>query len=205
MERQLEQLAAIMKTQAEMAQQREDRLTALLEGLTGDGRNSSAAAANAEGQSRAKVPHSVAPAPHLSSSVSLKEFDAWRHKFEGYATLTGIRLLTPAEQRSALTSLLDEDWTRTLRYGLQVEEGADLKQILDAMETHLRNQRNIIVDRREFHLRTQDVGESFDDFLCRIKEIAAFCDFCPDFSIMGGPVAPSCQLVVPVTPGIQLS
>ncbi|XP_064089177.1 uncharacterized protein LOC135203373 [Macrobrachium nipponense] len=46
------------------------------------------------------------------------------------------------------------------------------------MESHLRGQRNIIVDRREFYLRKQEIGESFDDFLCDIREIAAFCDFC---------------------------
>ncbi|XP_068226846.1 uncharacterized protein [Palaemon carinicauda] len=127
---------------------------------------------------RYKIPHSATPAPHLSSSISLKEFDAWRHKFDGYAMLTGIKSLTPAKQRSVLASVLDEDWTRTLRYGLSFPADADLETILNAMERHLRGQRNVIVDRREFYLRKQQTGESFDDFLCGIREIAAFSDFC---------------------------
>ena len=65
-----------------------------------------------------------------------------------------------------------------MRYGLAVDDDADLKAILDAMEAHLRGQRNIIVDRRDFYSRAQESGETLDDFLCNIKEIAAFCDFC---------------------------
>ncbi|KAG7174299.1 hypothetical protein Hamer_G003234 [Homarus americanus] len=125
-----------------------------------------------------KLPHSATLAPHLSSSASVREFDAWRHKFEGYVKLTKIHYLPPDQQRSTLVALLDDDWTRTLRYGLAVADGAHLKTTLDATEAHLRRQRNVIVDRRDFYSRVQVAGESFEDFLCSIKEIAAFCDFC---------------------------
>ncbi|XP_068228046.1 uncharacterized protein [Palaemon carinicauda] len=187
MEGQLEQLTERLAKQADMAQKREERLSMMLEtmmrvqnGNVNENRQRSGGAeiSQNDAQCRYKIPHSATPAPHLSSSVSLKEFDAWRHKFEGYAMLTGIKSLTPAEQRSVLASVLDEDWTRTLRYGLSFPADADLETILNAMESHLRGQRNVIVDRREFYLRKQETGESFDDFLCGIREIAAFCDFC---------------------------
>ncbi|XP_064116668.1 uncharacterized protein LOC135222514 [Macrobrachium nipponense] len=145
---------------------REERLTAILEGFAGT-------SGHHRNQSQAKA----VPAPHLSS-VSLKEFGSWRHKYEGHAVLTRMSSLSIAEQRSALISVLDDDWTRTLRYGLSLDDGADLKTILDAMELHLRNQRNVIVDRRNFHTRVQELHETFNDFLCGIKEIASFCDFC---------------------------
>lgn len=186
MEKQLEQLTALMARQMEEAQRREERLTSVLEGLATSQRVSSAGE-DGESVSRAdgaatrmqvKLPHTATPAPHLSSSASLKEFDAWRHKFEGYVKLTRINCLPPDEQRSALLALLDVDWARTLRFGLTLPDEADLKATLDAMETHLRRQRNVIVDRRDFYSRVQEEGESFDDFLCSIKEIAAFCDFC---------------------------
>ncbi|KAK3880187.1 hypothetical protein Pcinc_015318 [Petrolisthes cinctipes] len=126
----------------------------------------------------ARFPASAATTPHLTSSASLREFDVWRYKFEGYVTLTKINMLTRTEQRAALTAVLDDEWTRTLRYGISVPEDADLGSILDAMGEYLRNQRNIIVDRRDFYLRVQEAGESFDDFLCSVKEIANFCEFC---------------------------
>ena len=190
MDKQLEQLTAILTRQAQMAEsaqeeakKREERLASMMEDLVSAQVNNSSAngdpgARTSDSQPRHKIPPGAAAAPHLSSSASLKEFDAWRHKLEGYVMLTGITSLTPTEQRSALISLLDDDWTRTLRYGLNVSDTADLKVTVDAMEAHLRGQRNVILDRREFNSRIQELDENFDDFLCSIKEIAAFCDFC---------------------------
>lgn len=57
-------------------------------------------------------------------------------------------------------------------------DDAGLEQVLNAMEAHLRGQRNVIVYRREFYARVLQPGETFDDFLCAVKEIANFCNFC---------------------------
>ena len=186
MEKQLEQLTALMVKQAEMTQsaqeearRREERLSSMLEefvrshvdGVGNSGESDSRLHERDAERPHRRFPQGTTPAPHLSSSVSLREFDAWRHKLEGYAMLTGITTLTPAEQRSALMSLLDDDWTRALRYGLNVSDTADLKTILDAMEAHLRGQRSVILDRRDFYSRTQEVDETFVDFLCGIKAL----------------------------------
>ncbi|KAK3874434.1 hypothetical protein Pcinc_020639 [Petrolisthes cinctipes] len=193
MEKQMEALTALLVRQAEAAQRaqeegqrREERLNQLLEHMVAQpssqstsrtGSDDTSSSSNTSTHS-ARFPASAATTPHLTSSASLREFDAWRYKFEGYVTLTKINMLTRTEQRAALTAVLDDEWTRTLRYGISVPEDADLGSILDAMGEYLRNQRNIIVDRRDFYLRVQEAGESFDDFLCSVKEIANFCEFC---------------------------
>ncbi|KAK3882649.1 hypothetical protein Pcinc_012985 [Petrolisthes cinctipes] len=193
MEKQMEALTALLVRQAEAAQRaqeegrrREERLNQLLEHMVAQpssqstsrtGSDDTSSSSNTSTHS-ARFPASAATTPHLTSSASLREFDAWRYKFEGYVTLTKINMLTRTEQRAALTAVLDNEWTRTLRYGISVPEDADLGSILDAMGEYLRNQRNIIVDRRDFYLRVQEAGESFDDFLCSVKEIANFCEFC---------------------------
>ncbi|XP_037076346.1 uncharacterized protein LOC119097409 [Pollicipes pollicipes] len=46
------------------------------------------------------------------------------------------------------------------------------------MQHHLRRQRNIIIDRRDFNTRVQQQGETFDEFLCTLRETASFRDFC---------------------------
>ena len=46
------------------------------------------------------------------------------------------------------------------------------------METHLRSQRNVILDRRDFYRRNQATDELFDDYFIALKEISEFCDFC---------------------------
>ena len=50
--------------------------------------------------------------------------------------------------------------------------------LIQRMEDHIRRQRNVILDRRDFYLRRQEAGERFDDFFMSLKEIGQFCDFC---------------------------
>ena len=119
------------------------------------------------------------PAPRLHEGASLREFACWRDKFDGYAIITGLSSLHQKTQTAALMSLLDDHWTRTLRHGLDVNiNTSDINSILDSMERHLRQQRNIILDRRDFYSRQQEDGEPFDDYLVALREIAQFCDFC---------------------------
>ncbi|KAK4292901.1 hypothetical protein Pmani_034362 [Petrolisthes manimaculis] len=154
MERQLEALTDLLMRQAEAAQRaqeegqrREERLNQLLERMvvqqtsqstsrTGSDDASSSSNTSTHG---VRYPTSAATTPYLTSSASLREFDACQHKFEGYVTFTKINMLTRTEQRAALTAVLDDEWTRTLRYGISVPEDADLGSILDTMGEYLRN------------------------------------------------------------------
>ena len=125
-----------------------------------------------------RLPAGGTPAPKLSASASLREFEIWKSKFEGYSLLVGLPDLTMAEQRAALLALLDDDWSRTVKFGIPGSESASVEEIVAAMQQHLRRQRNVLLDRRDFDSRVQQEGESFDEYLCTLKEIAAFCDFC---------------------------
>ena len=119
------------------------------------------------------------PAPRLVEGVSLREFATWREKFKGYALLTELSELPQESQTAALMALLDDQWARVLRHGLDVNVNtSSMEDIIDSMERHLRQQRSIILDRRDYYSRQQEDGESFDDFLIALKEIAQFCDFC---------------------------
>ena len=191
-EDQIARLTALLVHQSEMASRRDERLAAMLErALTQErtpptaptgGASSSSADSSASSGAAAGAPGRLPPgaitAPHLSSSASLKEFGAWRQKFQDYQLLAHLDSLPANEQKAALMSLLDDEWSRTLRYSIRLEPDGKIKDILDAMETYLRGQRSIVLDRREFYSRVQEPGESFDDFVCAIKEIAAYCDFC---------------------------
>ncbi|KAF0290059.1 hypothetical protein FJT64_011716 [Amphibalanus amphitrite] len=97
--------------------------------------------------------------------ASLREFTVWTEKVKGYFLLTGAGELHVKGQRAALLSLLDEDWHRVIRFGLDLTEDATPDTVMNAMEGHLRKQRNVLVDRREFYGRVQEPGERFDEFL----------------------------------------
>ena len=174
---QLERVTALMAQQSEQAAQREERLAAMLErALTSQVERPAARSETAiseSGQSPAaaaplaKLPSGAITAPHLTSSASLKEFGAWRQKFADFKLLTRLGTLSIAEQKAALMSLLDDEWTRTLRYSLQISR--NLEAILDVMEAHLRGQHSVILDRRDFYSRIQEPDEMLDDFLSSIK------------------------------------
>ncbi|KAF0296770.1 hypothetical protein FJT64_005784 [Amphibalanus amphitrite] len=79
--------------------------------------------------------------------------------------LAGVNQLTQEEQRASLYSLVDDEWHRIIKFGLNITETASLSDTIRAMEDHLRSQRNVILDRRDFFRRNQQPDESFDDYL----------------------------------------
>ncbi|XP_043194744.1 uncharacterized protein LOC122366489 [Amphibalanus amphitrite] len=141
-----------------------------------------AAAAARREERMAALLERVLPGPTAvqDATAPAQEFEAWKEKFSGYCLLTGVHDLTEAEQRAALLAVLDDDWARVVRFGLPIPAEASMADVITAMHTHLRRQRNVVIDRCEFNMRMLEPGESVDDFICALKEIASCCDFCPN-------------------------
>ncbi|XP_043232767.1 uncharacterized protein LOC122387025 [Amphibalanus amphitrite] len=187
----MELLRGMLQQQLELAAaaaRREDRMAALMErvlpGPTAvqDATAPAQAAAGPDSgaRPRARMPAAGTPTPRLAATATLKEFEAWKEKFSGYCLLTGVHDLTEAEQRAALLAVLDDDWARVVRFGLPIPAEASMADVITAMHAHLRRQRNVVIDRCEFNMRMLEPGESVDDFICALKEIASCCDFCPN-------------------------
>ena len=118
--------------------------------------------------------------PRLPSSCSLRDFDAWTYRFSEYRVSERLSELPVAEQRAVFLSSLDDEWLRIVRFGLPIATAeTDLDTIITALRTHLRRQRNPVLDRRDFDTRAQERGETVDEYMCALREIAASCDFCP--------------------------
>ncbi|KAF0300938.1 hypothetical protein FJT64_026671 [Amphibalanus amphitrite] len=186
----MELLRGMLQQQLELAAaaaRREDRMAALMErvlpGPTAvqDATAPAQAAAGPDSgaRPRARMRAAGTPTPRLVATATLKEFEAWKEKFSGYCLLTGVHDLTEAEQRAALLAVLDDDWARVVRFGLPIPAEASMADVITAMHAHLRRQRNVVIDRCEFNMRMLEPGESVDDFICALKEIASCCDFCP--------------------------
>ena len=191
----VEQLTVLLRQQMETASQdrleareREERLTERLLTLTTpaiQGRQlPSAEQGETEPGPRAAgcLPSSaLASAPRLVSGASLREFSVWKDKFKGHCKLTRMNQLPIDEQKAALIALLDDDLIRLVKYSLDVNLDAvtvTTDVIIEKIGEHLRKQKNVILDRRECFQRTQEAGESFNDFLIAVKEIHEFCNFC---------------------------
>ena len=84
---------------------------------------------------------------------------------------------------------MDDEWLRIVNFSLNIDIDnvtTTTDDIVEAMKKHqewrkhIRKQRNVILDRREFYTRSQERGESFNDFLIAVKEIYQFCEFCTE-------------------------
>ena len=64
--------------------------------------------------------------------------------------------------------------------GLTDDQRKSVKEIVTAIEAYVNGQINESVVRRAFRSRTQQDGETFDDFLVSLRELAKTCNFCDD-------------------------
>ena len=175
-----EQIKSMSETQAQMSQtqtRRDEQFTAMLETQA----QLTERISQIGGASAPKKPTNPSPAPRLNGNCSLREFSSWKTKWADYCLLNSIDKLEPGEQKAVFRALLDDEWLRILQFVLQIklgDESSTTDEIITAMQEYLRSQRNIVLDRKDFYLRNQQHGESFDDYYMTLQEIAAFCDFC---------------------------
>ena len=122
------------------------------------------------------------PPERLARDVSLRTFKSWRQTWEDYATLARLHKLSSLEQIACLRTCFTEEMRSTLEHVIG-EDSNSTKDVLDRIEKHLRNQRNVALDRVLFEERRQEEGESFDSFFISLKELAGeaeLCDSCLD-------------------------
>ena len=180
--------AANMREEA--AVRREERLASMLsdmhalaaERVTGSTTPDAAVTLNSAARQSADSARpplvSVGPGPSLQEGISLQEFGTWETRLRAHAQRARWDQLSVEDQTASVLALLDDYWTRALQHGLEIALPNTYGNIVAAFQKHLRRQRSIVLDRREFFTRQQEAGESFDDYLIALKELAQFCDFC---------------------------
>ena len=107
------------------------------------------------------------------------DFAAWRAQWEAYATLSGLDKEAPDRQVKALTLCFSrETLTVVDNLGLSEDQRGKATKIIDAIQRYVEGHVNESVERRNFRRRVQHPGESFDDFLVSLRELAKTCKFC---------------------------
>ena len=97
------------------------------------------------------------------------------------AVLSGLAYQDAAKQVQALTHCFFHDTLSDVQnLGLTEEERASADSIISAIKRYLDGYVNEMVERRNFRRRTQQVGETFDDFLVSLRELVKTCNFCSD-------------------------
>ena len=120
--------------------------------------------------------------PKLDLSVDRgTDFAAWMTQWESYCSLSGLADENAQKQVQALMLCFSRDTLSIVQnLGLTEEENGNVASIIRAVKRYVDGHVNETVERRHFRKRTQQVGESFDDFLVSLRELVKTCNFCSD-------------------------
>ena len=104
------------------------------------------------------------------------DFKAWKAQWDAYISLSGLADQPQSKQVQALTLCFSRETVTIVdNLGLSVADWGDAGKIVNAIQSYVAGQINESVERRNFRSRTQQQGESFDDFLVSLRETCQFC------------------------------
>lgn len=109
------------------------------------------------------------------------DFIAWKDQWESYRIISGLAEQPADIQVHALRMCLSRHTISIVNnLGLTPSQAGDQASIIAALQSHVKGQLNESVERRNFRKRQQAEGESFDDFLVSLRDLAKTCSFCTD-------------------------
>ena len=102
------------------------------------------------------------------------DFQAWREQWESYSSLLELDKEPKAKQVKALTLCFSRETLSIVNnLGLTQEQRENANDIITALKRYVDGHVNETVERRNFRRRTQQPGETFDDFLVSLSFFAA--------------------------------
>ena len=120
--------------------------------------------------------------PKLESpeTISMQSFLDWKARWSDYILLTQLRTEVSCSrgQLAFFRQTLDQDWTVLWNSGrLKIDQNDDIDTAVEKIEEYIRQRNNPLVDRRLFHSRDQQLGESVDQYFAALSRIEAACRF----------------------------
>lgn len=104
------------------------------------------------------------------------DFYVWHQQWLAYRSLSGLANESAAKQVQALQLCFLRDTLNIVdNLGLTT---AQRKKIITALKAHVDGWINKTIERRNFCQRKLQSGESFDDYLVSLCELAKTCNFC---------------------------
>lgn len=129
------------------------------------------------------VPAHIAANIHPPSPMNMNgdwsaNWDLFRAEFEDYALVTGLAEKTKEVQAATLRSVMGPECRHVYCHNLNltVAQQGDVKT-LESLEAYFKPAENVIYERYVFSCCKQEEGESIDNFVTRLREKAAACDY----------------------------
>ena len=106
-------------------------------------------------------------------------FTLWEQRWDDYAALSNLDARTPDSQMALLRACLSDDTLKVvLNLELPATDQKNPKKVIEALKGHSHGKLNVVIERRNFNMRRQLDGETFDQFLTDLRELVKTCAFC---------------------------
>ena len=141
-------------------------------------------------------PSTAASAPTMSSKVETTRyknppftlsmaqgamFKNWLFQWSVFAELVDLKSQSPSFQVAQLAACMDTEIIPIFRnLGLSEDDSKDVNKVLAALENFAMGSVNESVERLNFNRRVQQMGESIDEFIVGLRDLAVTCNFCND-------------------------
>ena len=110
-----------------------------------------------------------------------EKWSRWIKRFERFRKATGLDQKDGESQVNTLIysmgELIEEADDIVMSFGLTAEEAKQYNVLKAKFEAHFVVKRNVIFERAKFSLRSQQDGESVDNFITDLYCLAKYCEF----------------------------
>ena len=103
-------------------------------------------------------------------------FLAWKKKWAAYRDLSQLAEEEMATQIKAFNLCLTDE-TATIVENLGLPEDADIDTVITAIEDYVKGHINESVERKKFRQRKQQFGETVDNYMVTLRNLAKTCNF----------------------------
>ena len=123
-------------------------------------------------------PHIPLQPPVAFNFKSPDEWSRWRRRFEQFHIASGLEDSSTVKQVSTLLYCLGEEADSLLTsVNAKEEDKKDYARVLELFDDYFKVRRNVIFERARINRRAQLPGESAEEFLMALYNLAAICNY----------------------------
>ncbi len=117
----------------------------------------------------------------LETTDGADDFKVWHRKWNAYMRISGLDEEPETQQVDILTLSLSNS-TLKVENSLRLTDAQrnDAEEIIRALKEPIEGKVNKYVERRKLRQRVQEHGESFEDYMVSLRQIASSCKYCDD-------------------------
>ena len=111
-------------------------------------------------------------------SFKSEQWENWLHRFERFRQASGLAGKSEETQISTLIySMGDRSEDILKSFALSEEDSEKYSVVIEKFNRHFGKRRNVIYDRAKFNSRSQQEGESAEDFIYHVNALADHCSY----------------------------